>query len=478
MNLAELAHAGRTPSLPFTLSTDQADLTCQSLLRTLPNKRYVAKALWQGRVVLAKIFVGEKSHRHYQRELAGTSLLAQYGILTPKLLNQYQSPTGCWLLFDYLDHAITLEQQWQQLLTQPLLSTPQRHLLQKALHAIAILHQQGLWQQDLHLDNLLQYQEQLYWIDGDGIRTENAGTLLSNHHIEENLAIFFAQLPYQITQELPYFIEYYQKANAFASLDLSRIKQKIQAVTDWRVQDMLKKVKRDCTLFKISNTMNGFEGVLRTEETTLKPLLNNPDLYINQGKVIKEYGTNSVSSCLINGKKVLLKRYNIKSFKHRLSRFWRPTRGWHSWQEGYRLIMLGIATAKPLALIEERHFGMRGRAWLITDYLEGEDLLTHLKPYENTQPPEQELNALDDLFAAMIRNKISHGDFKGNNIFWVNHQWALIDLDAMQQHRSLTTFKRAYRKDRARFLRNWPTTSAIYQLLDQRLPTEESICDH
>ena len=67
----------------------------------------------------------------------------------------------------------------------------------------------------------------------------------------------------------------------------------------------------------------------------------------------------------------------------------------------------------------------------------------------------------------MIRERISHGDLKGHNLFWEHDRWSLIDLDAMQQHGSDASFARAYAKDRARFLRNWPTDSALYRLLDQ-----------
>lgn len=78
--------------------------------------------------------------------------------------------------------------------------------------------------------------------------------------------------------------------------------------------------------------------------------------------------------------------------------------------------------------------------------------------------------ALDHLFAELIRERISHGDFKGHNLFWDKDRWSLIDLDAMCQHSSEASFASAYAKDRARFMRNWPQDSALYQLIDQRLP--------
>ena len=68
-------------------------------------------------------------------------------------------------------------------------------------------------------------------------------------------------------------------------------------------------------------------------------------------------------------------------------------------------------------------------------------------------PPEAELAALDRLFSTLIRERISHGDLKGHNLFWQAHEqggeWALIDLDAMRKHHSQVSFARAYARDRA-----------------------------
>nr|BFE91983.1 hypothetical protein GCM10020185_25190 [Pseudomonas brassicacearum subsp. brassicacearum] len=85
-------------------------------------------------------------------------------------------------------------------------------------------------------------------------------------------------------------------------------------------------------------------------------------------------------------------------------------------------------------------------------------------------PPEAELLALDRLFADLIRERISHGDFKGHNLFWQHDRWALIDLDSMCQHRTHASFAQAYARDRARFMRNWPQDSALYRVIDQRVP--------
>jgi hypothetical protein len=42
----------------------------------------------------------------------------------------------------------------------------------------------------------------------------------------------------------------------------------------------------------------------------------------------------------------------------------------------------------------------------------------------------------------------------------------------MRQHSSNASFATAYAKDRARFMRNWAPESALYKLIDQRLPVQ------
>ena len=109
MNLAELARVGRAPALPLLIElADGERLELHSLLRVLPGQRYVGRATWRGRAVLAKLLVGSKAARHFQREVQGARLLAEQGLNTPQLLAEGQQDGGGWLLFDYLDGAQSL----------------------------------------------------------------------------------------------------------------------------------------------------------------------------------------------------------------------------------------------------------------------------------------------------------------------------------------------------------------------------------
>ena len=485
MPLGQLTHAGRTPKLPLHVQLEDgagpATLTLQTLLRVLPGQRYVGVAQWRGRTVLAKLLVGSKAARHFQRERDGAKLLAEQGLNTPQLLaDGLQEGEGGWLLFDYLDGSQSLAQAWRELGSAEQLTAPQEELLGSALAVVAQLHSRGLWQADLHLDNLLQHQGQLYLIDGGGVFAQTPGQPLSLDKVLANLGVLFAQLPPMPEAELEQLLVHYLLANSAHALQLELLLKEVAKVRRWRLRDYLKKVGRDCSLFSAKVGAFGLRVVRREAESELQPLLAAPDTYMQQGHQFKGGGAATVARVELNGQPLLVKRYNIKDLAHWFKRFWRPSRAWHSWREANRLELLGIATPKPLAVLERRWCWLRGPAYLITEYLPGQDIIARFAPYLTSQPPETELLALDNLFAALLRERISHGDFKGHNLFWQTvgdcGRWALIDLDAMRQHRGAGSFKRAYARDRTRFLRNWPADSALHQLLDQRLPQVPSTC--
>ena len=480
MRLSELQKAGRAPGLPLSIeladAAGPAQLQLLTLLRVLPGQRYVGAGVWRGRTVLAKLMVGSKAARNFERELTGVRLLAEQGLTTPQLLvDGLQEGEGGWLLFEFLDGAQSLGQAWSAVQHLPVLADEQQAVLAEALAAIGQMHLKGLWQQDLHLDNLLRHNGALYLIDGAGICVEQAGKPLSRPKVLENLGVFFAQLPKSLEPFTEELLVHYLLSNGEHALPLEALLKQVEKIRAWRLNDFLSKTGRDCTLFSVQNSACGLRAVRREEEGAMLPVLANADALLDAGHLYKTGGAASVGKVEVAGRMLVIKRYNIKGFAHWLKRFWRPSRAWHSWREGNRLAFLGIATPKPLALLETRFLGLRGKAYLVTEYLPGPDIIERFAPYvEQGDAPEAELQALDQLFADLLGEHISHGDLKGHNVFWDNGRWALIDLDSMCQHRSLSSFAPAYARDRARFMRNWPASSALYQVIDARLPASAS----
>lgn len=480
MQLSELARSGRAPTLPLTVTladaAGAADLQLLSLLRVLPGQRYVGAGVWRGRPVLAKLLVGSKAARHFQRELQGVRLLAAQGMTTPLLLaDGLKDGEGGWLLFEFLEGSESLGDAWAEVESLPALADEQTAVLAEALDAIGRMHGKGLWQEDLHLDNLLRHGGQLYLIDGAGVRAEAAGQPLCRQKVLENLGVFFAQLPKSLEPFTEELLVYYLLSNSEHALPLEALQKQIDKVRSWRLRDYLNKVGRECTLFAVERGAFALRAIRREEEAAMLPVLEQADALLDQGHLYKTGGAASVGKVEIAGRALVIKRYNIKNFAHWLKRFWRPSRAWHSWREGNRLAFLGIATPKPLAILEKRFLWLRRSAYLVTEFLPGPDIIERFAPYvESGQAPEAELQALDQLFARLIAERISHGDFKGHNLFWQTDRWALIDLDSMCQHGSVSSFAPAYARDRARFMRNWPQDSALYRVIDERLPNEVS----
>jgi len=456
--------------LPLELELAEGRLSVERWLRILPGQRYVGKALWQNRLVLVKIFVGNKAARHYQDECNGARLLGASTLPTPKLLASGRFAQGGWLLFDYLQHSQSLLSLWQQAAGEPLLSVAQQQLLQEALKTIGALHAQGLWQSDLHLDNLLQQDGKIWLIDGAGMRLSRPGRPLPQRRAEDNLALFFSLFVPELEDFIEPLLPAYRQGNPASGMPVPSL---LAAITRWRKRRMrsfLKKCTRDCSEFAVQNSASGLCLIRRAEQPVLAPLLAEADRHIASGQRYKQGGSASVSAIDWQGRKLVLKRYNIKGFWHGLRRCLRESRALHSWREAHRLLLSGIATPKPLAVFEQRCLGLRRRAYLLTEHCHGADLIACLAAYHEQPAPGCYIKALEQLLASLIRARISHGDLKGHNLLWQDDRWYLLDLDAMRQHRCRLSFARAFARDRARLLRNFPENSALHRLLDKRLP--------
>ncbi|MBN8439346.1 MAG: hypothetical protein J0L95_15065, partial [Candidatus Accumulibacter sp.] len=87
IDAATLRAAGRNPGLPFRIAlADGRQISMRRLLRVLPGKRLVGEAEIDGCRVLAKLFVGRRSEKHWRQERTGLAALVAAAVPTPALL--------------------------------------------------------------------------------------------------------------------------------------------------------------------------------------------------------------------------------------------------------------------------------------------------------------------------------------------------------------------------------------------------------
>jgi tRNA A-37 threonylcarbamoyl transferase component Bud32 len=452
LTVAALRDSKRPPVVPFCIKLPDGELLqFRRLFRLLPGKRLAGEALWKNQPVFAKLFVGKEAIRHGERERKGIAALQSNNVPTPSLIAAMPTDDGGYVVIsEFLDGTQTLD--------EIVATGPSAAGLTAAMELIARLHGTRLIHRDLHLGNFLNHGSRLLLIDGDAVRSAK-----SSAAFVENLALLFAQLDPAWDAYRPELLTAYGRPADPRHLDAA-----IAACRATRLRRFLAKTLRDCTQFAVEQTSRRFTVVSREDREMLHSLLGDPDSAMAHGQLLKDGGTCTVVRVASGERPVIVKRYNIKHWRHALSRAWRPSRAWHSWREAHRLTFHGIATPQPLAMIEERLGPLRGRAFLITEYCAGQSLLDSLDPDSH---PDQVLGiAIKHLFAALCERRITHGDLKASNLLWQDGTIFLIDLDAMVQHRAQSAFTTAWHRDRARFIRNWPAGSVLAQWLERELP--------
>ena len=466
LSLKQLQQSRRTPPLPAKIKlTDNSSLQIDSWLRVLPGKRYVAKARWGERLVLAKLFVGPRSRRKLHREVWGSQQLDAADIATPTIIEQGHDDQAAWLLTAFLSGAEDLYSMTQR--TPPMLDQSLQGIEcgLSIAKQVAQLHNAQLAQTDGHPGNFMFLDSQCYVIDCADISESSS---LASH--TDNLGQLLAQLP---QSWWPALWQAYQQSAKHATLFDDVYRAALRQLA-WRGKNVADKSIRDCTQFSIAQRFDRFEAVVRGQAEQLGPLLNNLDQVIAEGQPLKKGGSATVAKVDWRGQTLVIKRYNLKGWWHRISRWFRPTRAWHSWQGGHRLRTIGVATPKPLAMVEERFGPLRGRGYLITECSSGLGLVNALELGDGDTLAS--LTAELQLLLQRFReHQISHGDFKATNLLWdsqLSPSLSLIDLDVIRWHNNTARWRKYYQKDVSRLLRNWRDNPNVLAVLESALLVE------
>jgi tRNA A-37 threonylcarbamoyl transferase component Bud32 len=176
------------------------------------------------------------------------------------------------------------------------------------------------------------------------------------------------------------------------------------------------------------------------------------DALMDKGQILKNGDTSYVSRLTWNDEDVVVKRYNHRGFIHSLRHTIKRSRARRSWLHGHRLGVLGIATPKPSAYIEQYKGKLIRQSYLVTEYVEGQKLYDFLR---NSNVADEQrsiaMQQVKNLLDKLGKYRITHGDLKHPNILITENGPVLTDLDGMKVHKCNWTHKIWQAKDLERF---------------------------
>ena len=453
---------------------DGSQLEVRDVVRTVPRKRLVCRCVWNAQNVYAKIFLGKNAARHAGRDARGVTWLSQAGIATPALLctNALIDRPAKVLVFAEVADAMNAEQQL------PSLDASQKiEFAGLLVHEVASHHRHNLIQTDLYLKNFLIKANTVYTLDGDGIR-QLSGFCRKRKKLE-NLATLLSKFD---ALDDGWIKDLYARYCSHAGIlnkapDEARLIGLTQRIRQSQASAYAdKKVFRNCTDVKVSQTFSRFKAIASGSDIGNMDARFLDTFLINPERNIKNGNTCTVGTAELAGKKVVVKRYNIKSLWHGLGRAFRISRAAQSWANAHRLLISNIATAKPLALVEQRWGVVRRRAYYLSEYIDAPDTRQFFAQCASADDKLVAACHLAALLHKLYLLRYTHGDLKATNIKIVDLNPLLIDLDAMHVYRFGIGFdwwfERKHVKDIRRLMENWKNDAQTTQLLAQALRTE------
>jgi tRNA A-37 threonylcarbamoyl transferase component Bud32 len=465
--------AGKRFAPPFnlTLSGDDGLLECTDLLRLVPGKRAVLLGKWRGKPVVAKLFYKRfRAGKHVGMEAEGNRLLKKADIPTAEILysGSVRENRAKALIFDYIHPSENLGAVLQS--SRDLDQC--RDYLEKLMVLLARMHEAGLQHNDLHLDNFLAKENDLYALDGSALEEKYRDAPLDTGASLKNLAILFAQRNIGDRLLFKALFSVYCAARNLENTDelVSTLETRIKERRNVRTHRYLKKIYRQSTETVSIKSFTSFALCKRARYTpAMASFLMDPDVAFGLPgtAMLKKGNTATVVRFKVDGQDLVVKRYNVKNPVHGLRLAFKKSRADRSWFGAHLLLEYGINTPKPIAMREVRLGPFRNRAYLICDYIEGLSAREYFQA-----PPSKGENDLPQQILRMFERlkslRVSHGDMKASNIMIHDGKAFLIDLDSMAVHKSKAGFARARRKDVKRFMKNWtrlPEVASLFRFL-------------
>ncbi|MCP3672125.1 MAG: phosphotransferase [Gammaproteobacteria bacterium] len=447
-------------------------LSCIETVRSLPQKRQVFLGDLDGRPVFAKLYLDPgRRQKHWQRELNGINAFQQHDIPTAELL--YAGTVGDekypLIVLARLMEPVSLKVAWDKAD-----SAACKRLLEDMVAVLARHHMAGVRQADLHLDNFVISEGQIYSLDGAGVSVVEEELGLNDGL--DNLALFLAQLSPRLMVSAPELYDLYlTQRGADQGPGSDYLLWQIKQSREWRWKKFQGKLFRECTAMRYRKSLSRLEVVSRCDVSPeMDVLLTDPSSsFSDRDKTHKNGASSTVWTILVGKLPVVVKRYNSRGiFKEILQRFV-PGRALVSWVNANMLMFFDVSTARPMAVLKIKRSFWKTESYFLTEETKNETLYRWLLDEARTQEEKKIMTKkVVSVFCQLFSHQITHGDMKEANWLVFHNEPVLIDLDSMKRHRSKILFKRARRGDLRRFMKNWKDLPELFVLFEDEFKAQ------
>ena len=343
--------------------------------------------------------------------------------------------------------------------------------LLKVIDNLDKLYQQGVYQSDLHLDNILWGDTTVYMVDGMGVTRHLLPGSLSLHERLNNLAKFL--LEFSVSDQAVLWQVLRETAGQLFLSNTSWQKLLHKKLVQERNQlktDIYRKAWRTCSDVNVGSIKDYDYAVKSNKKQAFENMfsqIEEPHDFVS----LKQGRTCTLFHYLVDDSNWVIKRYNIKSWWHGVSRAFRMTRAAHSWQNANWLQALHIPTASPIGILQKKWGTLRRQSYFVMEYLPGESLYTYLTT-KNATDCKHIIEKTASVLKALQSSRVSHGDLKADNLWVYDQELYLLDLDSLRYYRNQFFFRRAFNRDLKRFFKNWQEVPALAQQFKEALQGE------
>ncbi len=433
-------------NISIAASGETVKAACGKILREVKGKRQVYDGLLNAEPVIIKLFAnGIRGWKNFHKEKMALTKLAKTALLSPSVRVYGKVRQGYAIVTEKIVDAVTVLEKYQKAKSK----SEKLAVALLFIKHVADQHNKGVLQRDLHMGNFLIKGEQVYAIDPARMVFDSK-PIAKNKGLKQ-IAAVIAILDSDMKNDL---LSEYAKCRKIdvSQADKKLIEKEIKRTKIKGTKRGLKKFSRKNRRhlkIKTKNAIAMFDVKMAAKEQVQR-LIENVDEMMAKGEILKNGRTCYVSKIKLNGKMIVVKRYNNKGFWHSVRHSIKGARAKRCWLMGLRLWMLKIKTPMPVGFIEIKHSGLIKNSYIITEFVEAENFATLLNDENAEIAAEKIVNKLDQW-------KITHGDLKPSNILIVKNnadskmEAVLTDLDSMVCHKTKLIYNYYRKKDLRRF---------------------------